>query len=38
MRKQDRITATQFTTLKIIATALDRISIGEFSQFAVTGV
>jgi hypothetical protein len=38
MIEQDSVTAKQFNTLKILATALDFISGGEFSPVTVTGV
>jgi len=38
MKQQGSIREMQFTTLKILATALNFISVGEFSQLTVTGV
>jgi len=38
IREQDSNKAMQFNTLKILATALDFISSGEFSQLTVSGV
>jgi len=38
MKQQGTIRVMQFNTLKILAAALNFISVGEFSQLTVTGV